>query len=151
MRVGISLGHNGSSRPSLGDRNAVPTMIANHTGRFRPLWNRENVKYGSAGSRSPKSETSPCRNPNGYGADGSVRPPHSGATSRTARSLHRLLRPGPAPSAHPIRYPAARKSRDDIATWMNIPETEIITLEKRDSTLPDVLIIIGKDFTVPGG
>jgi hypothetical protein len=34
---------------------------------------------------------------------------------------------------------------------MGIPESEIVQLEKTDSSLPDVVVVIGKDFKVPGG
>ena len=39
----------------------------------------------------------------------------------------------------------------DIAKWMGIQESEIVTLPKEDTSLPDVVIVIGKDFKVPGG
>ena len=34
---------------------------------------------------------------------------------------------------------------------MGIQESEIVTLPKEDTSLPDVVIVIGKDFKVPGG
>ena len=44
-----------------------------------------------------------------------------------------------------------RSLAEDIAKWMGIPNSEIISLPKDDSSLPDVVIVIGKDFRLPGG
>ena len=41
---------------------------------------------------------------------------------------------------------------EDIAQWLSIPPSEVVVVkEKADGTLPDVVVTIGKDFTVPGG
>ncbi len=38
----------------------------------------------------------------------------------------------------------------DIAKWLNLPESAVKTAPKPSSTAPDVVIIIGKDFKLPG-
>jgi hypothetical protein len=45
---------------------------------------------------------------------------------------------------------ARRPLAEDIARWMNIPESQIRVLPRDDTSLPDVVIVIGKDFKIPG-
>ena len=40
---------------------------------------------------------------------------------------------------------------EDIAKWMNIPADEIVLVETADLVMPDVVIVIGQDFVLPGG
>ena len=39
---------------------------------------------------------------------------------------------------------------DDVAKWMNVPRSNVKTLPKADSSQPDVVIIVGKEFKIPG-
>ena len=62
---------------------------------------------------------------------------------------------GPDQAAQPrttiTLYGGHKEMAEDIAKWLQVPDSEIISLPKSDSTLPDVVIVIGKDFKLPGG
>jgi hypothetical protein len=40
---------------------------------------------------------------------------------------------------------------EDIAEWMGLDPASIAVRDTTDTTLPDVVIVIGQDFVVPGG
>jgi len=44
-----------------------------------------------------------------------------------------------------------RQMAEDIAKWMNVPIENIEVAETGDATWPDVIIVIGEDFVLPGG
>ena len=43
-----------------------------------------------------------------------------------------------------------RPMANDIARWLNLPETAVKTQPKPSDSTPDIVIIIGKDFKIPG-
>jgi LCP family protein required for cell wall assembly len=48
-------------------------------------------------------------------------------------------------------YGERRPLAEDIAKWVGVPVSAIKTLPKPDgSTLPDVVVVVGKDFKIPG-
>jgi hypothetical protein len=44
-----------------------------------------------------------------------------------------------------------RQLAEDIAKWLDVPAAEIQTVQKTDETQPDVVIVIGRNFKIPGG
>jgi LCP family protein required for cell wall assembly len=150
---------NGTMRTfSLGDPvDDVPTVTGWTTpgGASVLLWNPENVQ-SILSQVFPKASWSASNVEirNGFGANGDVR----------ARALGRFLKYQglPTVSVGPDVQPQARteivlyvESRremaEDIAKWMGMPATSIVSRVKADPTLPDVLIIVGQDFSLPGG
>lgn len=146
---------------SLGDPvNGVPTMngIITAGGAAVLEWNTENVQYwlNKVFTKAQYSaSTVEVQNGYGEGEDGRVRATALGHFLAYSKGLPTVYF-GPDQPAQPhttITLYGSDKSSlaKDIASWMGIPESEIITLSKDDPTLPDVIIVIGKDFKVPGG
>jgi LCP family protein required for cell wall assembly len=144
---------------SLGDPvNDVPTMIGHITagGAAVQLWNPENVQYwlSQVFTKSQYSASS-VEIQNGYGDDGSVRAAALGRYLKYSKGLPTVYF-GPDQPAQPhttiTLYGDDKKPlAQDIAKWMGLQDSEIVTVPKTDSSLPDVVIVIGKDFKVPGG
>lgn len=144
---------------SLGDPvNDVPTMTGHITagGAAVQLWDPENVQYwlSQVFTRSQYSASS-VEIQNGYGEDGSVRAAALGRYLKYSKGLPTVSY-GPDQAAQPhtsiTLYGNEKETlAKDIAKWMGIQESEIVTLPKEDTSLPDVVIVIGKDFKVPGG
>ena len=143
---------------SLGDPvDGVETMIPYTTpgGAAVQLWEPENVQYwlSQVFTKTAYSNVA-VEIQNGYGADGAVRSAALGRYLAYSKGLPTVYF-GPDQAAQPhttiTLYGGAGDVAGEIAKWMGIPEAEIVTLSKDDSTLPDVLITIGKDFKVPGG
>src|SRR6185503_633666 len=91
---------------------------------------------------------------NGYGDDGQVRAAALGrylAYSKGLPTVYFGPDQTPQPRTTITLYGDDRKPlAEDIAKWMGIPTSEIITMPKDDSSLPDIVIVVGKDFKVPG-
>jgi polyisoprenyl-teichoic acid--peptidoglycan teichoic acid transferase len=143
---------------SLGDPvNGVETMIPYTTpgGAAVQLWEAENVQYwlSQVFTKTAYSNVA-VEIQNGYGEDGTVRTAALGRYLKYSRGLSTVSY-GPDQVAQPhttiTLYGGAGQVASEIAGWMGIPESEIVTLPKEDSSLPDVVIVIGKDFQVPGG
>lgn len=144
---------------SLGDPvNDVPTMISHTTdgGAAVLLWNAENVQYwlNQAFTRSAYVGSS-VEIQNAYGEDGQVRAAALGRYLAYVKGLPTVYY-GPDVTVQPrtsitVYGDDKRGMAEDIADWMGIPGSDIVVLQKTDSTLPDVVITIGKDFKVPGG
>jgi LCP family protein required for cell wall assembly len=144
---------------SLGDPvNDVPTMTGHTTpgGAAVQLWDAENVQYWlSQVFTKSQYSASAVEIQNGYGEDGSVRAAALGRYLAYSKGLPTVYF-GPDQAAQPhttiTLYGNDKEAlAKDIAKWMGVPESEIVTLSKSDSSLPDVVIVIGKDFKVPGG
>jgi LCP family protein required for cell wall assembly len=144
---------------SLGDPvNDVPTMVGYITpgGAAVLQWNAENVQYWlSQVFTKTQYSASSVEVQNGYGEDGSVRAAALGRYLKYSKGLPTVYF-GPDQIVQPhttitLYGDDKRALAEDIAKWMDIPESEIISVPKPDSSLPDVVIVIGKDFKVPGG
>lgn len=138
--------------------NDVPTLTPYTTpgGAAVQLWDPENVQYwlSQVFTRAQYS-ASAVEIQNGYGADGEVRAAALGRYLKYSKGLPTVSY-GPDAAAQPrttiTLYGSEKRAlADDIATWMGIPKGDVIVLPREDSSLPDVVIIIGKDFKVPGG
>jgi LCP family protein required for cell wall assembly len=143
---------------SLGDPvNGVETMIPYTTpgGAAVQLWEAENVQYwlSQVFTKSAYSNVA-VEIQNGYGEDGVVRTAALGRYLAYSKGLS-TVQYGPDQPVQPHTtitvYGGAMDTGEEIAGWMNIPASEIKTAEKEDSSLPDVVIEVGKDFKVPGG
>lgn len=144
---------------SLGDPvNDVPTMVGYTTpgGAAVLQWNPENVQYWlSQVFTKTQYSASAVEIQNGYGEDGSVRSAALGRYLAYSKGLPTVYF-GPDQPVQPhttitLYGDDKRSLAEDIAKWMDIPESEIVSVPKTDSSLPDVVIVIGKDFEVPGG
>ena len=144
---------------SLGDPvNDVPTMTPFTTdgGASVLLWNPENVQYWLSQVFTKSAyAASVVEIQNGYGADGEVRVAALGRYLRYVKGLPTVYYgpdAAPQPRTSITLYGSERRAlAEDIAKWMGVPVPEIVTLEKTDPSLPDVIITIGKDFRIPGG
>lgn len=144
---------------SLGDPvNGVETMIPYTTGGGAAVqkWNAENVQYWlSQVFTKSQYSASAVEIQDGYGEDGAVRAAALGRYLAYSKGLPTVYF-GPDQAAQPhttitLYGDDKRSLAEDIAKWMGIPNSEIISLPKDDSSLPDVVIVIGKDFRLPGG
>lgn len=144
---------------SLGDPvNDVPTMtpFTTDAGASVLLWNAENVQYwlNQVFTKAAYAAAS-VEIQNGYGEDGTVRAAALGRYLAYVKGLPTVYY-GPDAAVQPrtsiTLYGAEKRSlAEDIAKWMGISPAEVIVLAKTDTSLPDVVITIGKDFKVPGG
>lgn len=144
---------------SLGDPvNEVPTMVPFTTdgGAAVLKWNVENVQYWlSQVFTKTQYSASTVEIQNGYGTDGEVRAASLGRYLAYSKGLPTVYY-GPDQPVQPtttitLYGSEKRPVAEDIAKWMGIPESAILVLPKEDTSLPDVVIVIGKDFRVPGG
>jgi LCP family protein required for cell wall assembly len=137
--------------------NDRPTLTPYTTpgGAAVQLWDPENVQYwlSQVFTKSQYGNVA-VEIQNGYGTDGAVRTAALGRYLKYSEGLP-VVYYGPDQPAQPhttiTLYGSQRDAAEDIAGWMGIPESEIVQLEKTDSSLPDVVVVIGKDFKVPGG
>lgn len=144
---------------SLGDPvNDVPTMTPFTTdgGASVLLWNAENVQYwlNQVFTKAAYAAAS-VEIQNGYGEDGPVRAAALGRYLAYVKGLPTVYY-GPDATVQPrtsitLYGTEKRALAEDIAKWMGISPAEVIVLAKTDTSLPDVVITIGKDFKVPGG
>ena len=144
---------------SLGDPvNGVETLTPHTTegGAAVLLYNAENVTYwlNQVFTKSSYSQSN-VEIQNGYGAGGEEHASALGRYLKYGRGLPTVyLGPDSAVQAK-TTITLYRKDRlemaEDIAEWMNIPAAEIVLVETADSAMPDVVIVIGQDFVLPGG
>ena len=144
---------------SLGDPvNGVDTLSSYTTdfGAAVLNWDHENVEYIlSQVFTKAKYSRSNVEIQNGYGGDeGAVRAGALGRYFAYSKGLPTVyygpdqpVQPETTVTLHGDRF---RPLAEDIAGWMNIPESRIKVLPGADSSLPDVLVIIGRDFKIPG-
>lgn len=144
---------------SLGDPvNDVPTVVGYTTpgGAAVLQWNAENVQYWlSQVFTKAQYSASAVEIQNGYGEDGAVRAAALGRYLAYSKGLPTVYY-GPDQTAQPrttitLYGDEKRQLAEDIAGWMGISTSDIITQPRADSSLPDVVIVIGKDFKLPGG
>ncbi len=144
---------------SLGDEvNGIPTMMEFTTDEGAAVlsWRPENVQYW-LNQVFPKTSYAGANIEiqNGYGEDGSVRSAALGNYLAYVKALPTVYYGPdvpPQPNTTITLYGEERRAlAEDIARWLNIPPSRIVVLSKFDTSLPDVIVTIGKDFTVPGG
>jgi anionic cell wall polymer biosynthesis LytR-Cps2A-Psr (LCP) family protein len=144
---------------SLGDPvNDVPTMIGVTTAGGAAVleWNTENVQYwlNKVFTKAQYSaSTVEIQNGYGQGEEGQVRTTALGHYLAYGKALPTVYF-GPDQVAQPhttITLYGSEKLAlaKDIARWMGLKESEVEVLTKSDSSLPDVIIVIGKDFKIP--
>ena len=145
---------------SLGDPvNGLETLTG-HTSPYGAAvlrWNHENVQYIlSQVFTKAKYAASNVEIQNGYGGDdGAARAGALGRYLAYSRGLPTVYF-GPdqlvQPEATLVFYGEKwRPMAEDIAKWMNIAPANVKSQpHDPESTLPDVVIIIGKDFKLPG-
>ncbi|GBD24278.1 Transcriptional regulator LytR [bacterium HR29] len=144
---------------SLGDPvDGVPTLVPYTTeaGAAVLIPNPDNVRYW-LNVVFPKTSYvgAHVEIQNGYGPGGEARVEALGRYLRYVKGLPEVYL-GPASAPQPsttvtLYSPEKRELAEDIAEWLNLPPSAIRTAQRTDSTLPDVVITIGQDFTLPGG
>ena len=124
-------------------------------GRSVQLWNLENAQYwlSQVFTRSAYANSN-VEIQNGYGGDdGAVRAAALGRYLAYSKGLPTVYY-GPDQPVQPatsiVLYGDKEQLADDVARWMNLPGSSIRVLPKTDSSLPDVVIVVGKDFKIPG-
>ncbi len=143
---------------SLGDPvNGIATMqdFVTAGGADVEAWNPENVQYWlSQVFTKTAYANSNVEIQNAYGGDeGAVRTAALGRYLAYSKGLPTVYY-GPDQPAQPtttiVLYGDKGQLADDVAKWMNVPRSNVKTLPKADSSQPDVVIIVGKDFKIPG-
>ena len=124
-------------------------------GRSVQLWNPENAQYwlSQVFTKSAYANSN-VEIQNGYGGDdGAVRAAALGRYLAYSKGLPTVYY-GPdqpvQPSTSIVLYGDKEQLADDVARWMNLPDSSIRVFPKTDTSLPDVVIVVGKDFKIPG-
>ena len=144
---------------SLGDEvNGVPTVAAftTDTGAAVLLWRADNVQYW-LNQAFPKTAYAGAsvEIQNGHGEDGSVRSAALGNYLAYVKALPTVYY-GPDVTVQPnttitVYGEGKRILGEDIARWLGLPTSRVVIKDRSDTSLPDVVVTIGKDFRVPGG
>lgn len=120
------------------------------------LWDPENVRYwiNQAFTKATYSASN-VEIQNGYGFGGDEEVGKLGRYLRFVKGFPTVYR-GPEAPLQPtstiILHRADRmEMARDIAEWMGLPESAILVRPNTDTSMPDVIIVIGQDFVVPGG
>lgn len=144
---------------SIGDPvDGVPTVEGWMTpgGASVLLWNPDNVRYWLNQTFSKATySASNVEIQNGYGPGGEEQVGKLGRYLRFAKGFPTVYR-GPdvdvAPASSIVVYrPERLEMAQDIAGWMGIDPATIAVRSTSDTAMPDVVIVIGQDFIVPGG
>jgi hypothetical protein len=144
---------------SLGDPvNGRETMfgVMLESGASVLEWDAENVQYWlSQVFTKAQYVDSNVEIQNGYGEDGAVRASALGRFLAYSKGLPTVY-VGPDAPVQPettiILYSSdKREMAEDIADWMGVPSSVIQEETRTNDTQPDVVIIVGKDFVIPGG
>ncbi len=146
---------------SLGDPvNDVPTLtgITTAGGAAVLLWNPENVQYwlNKVFTKAQYTASSvEIQNGYGEGQDGAVRTAALGRYLAYGKGLPTVYY-GPDQPAQPhttiTLYGSEKQAlADDLVQWLGVSKSAVTVLPKDDDTLPDVIIVIGRDFKIPEG
>ncbi|MBA4179541.1 MAG: hypothetical protein C0506_03035 [Anaerolinea sp.] len=124
-------------------------------GRDVQLWDPENAQYwlSQVFTKSAYANSN-VEIQNGYGGDdGAVRAAALGRYLAYSKGLPTVYY-GPDQPVQPatsiVLYGDKEQLADDVARWMNLPDSRIRVLPKTDTSLPDVVIVVGTDFKIPG-
>ncbi|MEX0781713.1 MAG: LCP family protein [Dehalococcoidia bacterium] len=119
-------------------------------------WDPQNVEYIlSQVFSSTNYPSADVEIQNGYaaGAEGEARARSLGVYLQYSKRLPTVYlgpQAAPQPNTTITVYGGNRALAEDIAEWMNLPQSVIREEERpEDSPLPDVLITIGRDFEIP--
>ncbi|MEO6396941.1 MAG: LCP family protein [Tepidiformaceae bacterium] len=143
---------------SLGDPvNGIETLeeFVTAGGADVESWNAENVQYWlSQVFTKTAYANSNVEIQNGYGGEeGATRAAALGRYLAYSKGLPTVYY-GPDQPAQPtttiLLYGERGQLADDVAKWMNVPKSRVKSLPRDDSSQPDVVIVVGKDFKVPG-
>ena len=138
------------------DGKPTLTPFTTEMGAAVQKWDAENVQYwlSQVFARTAYVD-SHVEIRNGYGDDGGAR---AAALGRYLAYVKGLPAVGIGPDAAPqpdttitLYGEDRRPMAEDIAKWMGIPPASIRTQPRTDTTLPDVVITIGRTFKIPGG
>ena len=137
--------------------NGVQTLEGKTTdgGAAVQLWNPDNVKYWlSQVFTKAAYASSAVEIQNAYGTDGTIRAEALGVYFKYSKLLPTVFT-GPDQPVQPnttvTLYGEKRQLAEDISKWLGIPSSNVVALPRpADSTLPDVVVMIGKDFRLPG-
>ncbi len=144
---------------SLGDPvNDVPTLVGFTTegGASVQIWNPENVQYwlSKVFTKAAYAQSN-VEIRNGYGDQDAIRAHALGLYLRWVKGLPTVYLGGEDPvqpeTTITFRKESRRVMAEDIAKWMGIPVASIRVEVTDDPTLPDITIVVGKDFKTPGG
>lgn len=144
---------------SLGDPvNDVPTLTSFTTefGAATLRYNPENVQYwlSQVFTKTAYSKSN-VEIQNAYGDDGAVRAAALGRYLAYTKGLPTVYY-GPDQPVQPTTTITLfgedkRELAEDIAKWMGVSPSDIQSVPKTDITQPDVVIVIGRNFKIPGG
>jgi polyisoprenyl-teichoic acid--peptidoglycan teichoic acid transferase len=119
-------------------------------------WNPDNVQYWLSQTFTKAAYSqSTVEIQNGYGDGGAARTASLGRYLAYSKGLPTVnYGPDqPVQQATTITLYAEPKRvlAEDIAKWLNIPKEQIKTASKGDdATLPDVVIVVGRNYKIPG-
>lgn len=139
------------------DGIATLTPYIDDFGAAVQLYDPENVQYilGQVFSKAAYAD-SHVEIQNAYGDGGEVRAAALGRFLAYIKGLPAVAigpdSPQPQPQTTITLYGEERRTMaEDIAKWIGVPPSAIVVQPRTDATLPDVIIVIGRDFKVPGG
>jgi hypothetical protein len=137
--------------------NGVPTVqdYITPAGAAVLTWNPENAQYWLSQVFTKATYAgSNVEIQNGYGGDdGAVRTAALGRYLAYSKGLPTVYYGPDQPvqaKTSIILYGSNGQLADDVARWMNLPPGAVRSLPKSDTSLPDLVIVIGKDFQIPG-
>ena len=144
---------------SLGDPvNGIPTVegFTTEGGAAVLRWNHENVQYvlNQVFTKAAYSQSS-VEIQDGYGGEaGTTRAAALGRYLAYTKALP-TVGLGPQVAIQPqttviLLSESRRVLAEDIAKWLNIQTTAIKLQPKTDPSQPDVIVIIGQNFKLPG-
>ncbi len=144
---------------SLGDPvNGIPTLEGYTTpaGASVLLWDPQNVQYwlSQVFTNAAYSESTVEIQEAYGGADGSSQATALGRYLAYSKGLPTVyLGPELSPQSDTtvtLYADGKRALAEDIAKWLNIPSTAIKSASKEDPSDPDVIVVVGQNFKLPG-
>ncbi len=137
--------------------NGTPTLQGHTTagGAAVQLWNPENVQYWISQTFTKAAYAdSNVEIQNGLGPRGTAQAEALAKYLAYSRGLPTVYL-GPDQAEQPLTtitlYSDRKQLAQDIAEWLGVPEDRIIHSSRLpESTLPDVVIVTGADFKLPG-
>ncbi|MCL4231376.1 MAG: LCP family protein [Dehalococcoidia bacterium] len=139
--------------------DGVPTLTpyTDAAGAAVQLYDPENVQYilGQVFSKAAYAD-SHVEIQNAYGDGGDARAAALGRYLAYSRGLPTVAIGPDSPRLEPVTtvtlYGEERRSMaEDIAKWIGVPVSAIRVEPRVSEALPDVVIVIGRDFKMPGG
>ena len=143
---------------SVGDPvDGRPTVWGAQLGEASVLdWDPDNVQYWLSQTFTKAAYSqSTVEIQNGYGDGGAARTASLGRYLAYSKGLPTVYYgPDQAPQQETTITLYAEPKRvlaEDIARWLNVPKEQIkIASKGEDTTLPDVVIVVGRNYKIPG-